>query len=61
MSSVTPTSTKRKRKRARALRRKAALALLGSGLGLFCRFAPVEHQDLCHWSAKLLGLFLGSP
>lgn len=59
MSSDTPTSTKRKR--ARALRRKAALALLGSGLGLFCRFAPIEHQDLCHWSAKLLGLFLGSP
>lgn len=57
MSVVTPTSTKRKR----ALRRKAIMLLLGSGLGLFCRFAPVEHQDLCHWSAKLLGLFLGSP
>lgn len=57
MSSDTPTSKKRKR----ALRRKAIMLLLGSGLGLFCRFAPVEHQDLCHWAAKLLGLFLGSP
>lgn len=59
MSSVTPTSTKRRR--VLALRRKAIMLLLGSGLGLFCRFAPVEHQDLCHWAAKLLGLFLGSP
>lgn len=37
------------------------MLLLGSGLGLFCRFAPVEHQDICHMAAKLFGLFLGSP
>lgn len=59
MSNDIPTSTKRRR--ARSLRRKAIMMLLGSGLGLFCRFAPVEHQDICHMAAKLFGLFLGSP
>ncbi len=54
----TPITTKRRKS---SIRRKAIMLAIGSGLGLFCRFAPVEHQEACHWAARVIAIILGSP
>ncbi len=61
MAESTPPTDQRKLKLARTLRRKAIMLAIGSGLGLFCQFAPPDKQEVCHWAARIMGLFMGSP
>lgn len=37
------------------------MMVIGSGIGSLCVFAPVKYQDPCHFAARILGVFLGSP
>ncbi len=43
------------------IKRRLIMIAIGSSLGIFCRFAPLEYQDICKLAARVLGLLVGSP